>query len=181
MNIDDYNDLLKDGLNKAFSVASAARMKNLDPKSDVEVKIAKDVAARVEGVVGPQGVAEVIRKMEQGGKSREEIAFDITKEIASGKIFQGTLEQRIEQAVRTSVGILTEGVLVAPTEGIAKIKVKKNPDGSDFVAVYYAGPIRSAGGTAAALSVVIADIARRVAGVGDYRATDSQVERYVEK
>ena len=181
MDIDDYNDLLKDGLNKAFSVASAARMKNLDPKSDVEVKIAKDVAARVEGVVGPPGVAEVIRKMEQSGKSREEIAFDITKEIASGKIFQGTLEQRIEQAVRTSVGILTEGVLVAPTEGIAKVKVKKNPDGSDFVAVYYAGPIRSAGGTAAALSVVIADIARRVAGVGDYRATDSQVERYVEE
>jgi DNA polymerase II large subunit len=77
--------------------------------------------------------------------------------------------------------MLTEGVLVAPTEGIAKIRIKNNPDGSDCIAVYYSGPIRSAGGTAVALSVMLADIARRVVGIGDYRPTDTQIERYVEE
>jgi DNA polymerase II large subunit len=176
-----YQDILRDGLQKAYAVASEARAKGLDPSDDVEVKIAKDVAARVEGIVGPPGVAELIRGLEKSGMAREDIAFEVARRIAGGELMRGSKETLIEQAVRTGLGILTEGVLVAPTEGIAKVKIKRNPDGSDYVAVYYAGPIRSAGGTAAALSLVLADIARRVCGVGDYRATDSQIARYYEE
>ncbi|MEW6721979.1 MAG: DNA polymerase II large subunit [Candidatus Micrarchaeota archaeon] len=177
----DYPTLLRQGLQKAYSVATEARGKGLDPADEVEVKIAKDVAARVEGIVGPPGVSEAIRSMEATGMAREDIAFEIAKRIAAGELMKGGKEALIEQAVRTGLGILTEGVLVAPTEGIAKVKIKQNPDGSDYVGVYYAGPIRSAGGTAAALSLVLADIARKVCGVGDYRATDSQVMRYIEE
>ena len=177
----DYFETLKNELQKAYATAQQARSKGLDPELEVEVKITRDVAARVEGIVGPPGIAEIIRKMEQGGKSREDVAFEIAKMIASGEIIKRNKEQLLEQAVRTGLGILTEGVLVAPTEGIAKVRIKTNPDGSDFVAVYYAGPIRSAGGTAVALSVVLADIARRAVGIGDYRATDTQIERYVEE
>ncbi|MBD3209780.1 DNA polymerase II large subunit [Candidatus Micrarchaeota archaeon] len=177
---EQYFDMLKSELQKAYSVAAEARKKGYDPTSDIEVKIAKDVAARVEGIVGPPGVYKVIRSMEESGMTREDIAFEVARKIAGGKLMKASKELLIEQAVRTSLGILTEGVLVAPTEGIAKVKIKQNPDGSDYVAVYYAGPIRSAGGTAAALSLVLADIARRECGVSDYRATDSQVMRYME-
>ncbi len=177
----DYFSILKNDLQRAYSIASEARSKNYDPVSEVEVKIAKDVAARVEGIVGPPGITEVIRSMEAGGMVREAIAFEVARKIAAGEIIKGSKEELIEQAVRTGLGILTEGVLVAPTEGISKIRIKTNPDGSNYVAVYYAGPIRSAGGTAAALSVVLADIARLAAGISDYRATDSQIERYLEE
>jgi len=176
-----YFEMLRDGLDKAYTLASEARSKGLDPSDEIEVKIAKDVAARVEGIVGPPGIAERIRAMEKEGMAREDIAFEIARKIAAGEVYKDNREKLIEQAVRTGVGILTEGVLVAPTEGISKVKIKQNPDGSDYVAVYYAGPIRSAGGTAAALSLVLADIARKAAGVGNYRATDSQIERYVEE
>lgn len=176
-----YFDVLKAKLNEAYAVASEARKKGMDPVDEVEIKIAKDVAGRVEGIVGPPGISEIIRKMESGGMNREGIAFEIARALASGEIIKGTKEQMIEQAVRTGVSILTEGVLVAPTEGISKVKIKGNPDGSEYVAVYYSGPIRSAGGTAAALSVVLADIARKAAGISDYRPTDSQIERYVEE
>jgi len=181
MELESYFSTLKNELNRAYATATEARAKGYDPVDDVEVKIAKDVAARVEGIVGPPNIAKLIREMEQGGMSREDIAFEIARKIAGGEIIKANKEFLIEQAVRTGIGILTEGVLVAPTEGIARVKIKNNPDGSDYVAVYYAGPIRSAGGTAAALSVVLADIARRVADVGDYRATDTQIERYVEE
>ncbi|MFH0884389.1 MAG: DNA polymerase II large subunit [Candidatus Micrarchaeota archaeon] len=176
-----YFDILRDGLQKAYAVASEARSKGFDPTDDVEVKIAKDVAARVEGIVGPPGVSELIRNLEASGMAREDIAFEVARRIAGGELMGGNKEVLIEQAVRTGLGILTEGVLVAPTEGIAKVRIKRNPDGSDYVAVYYAGPIRSAGGTAAALSLVLADIARKVCNVGDYRATDSQIARYYEE
>ncbi|MFN7991709.1 MAG: DNA polymerase II large subunit [Candidatus Micrarchaeia archaeon] len=181
MSSERYFAMLKSELQRAYNIASEARKLGYDPADEVEVKIAKDVAARVEGIVGPPGVAEVIRAMEKSGMIREDIAFEVARRIASGELITGNKEKLIEQSVRTGLGILTEGVLVAPTEGIAKVRIKTNPDGSDYVAVYFAGPIRSAGGTAAALSLVLADIARRVCGVGDYRATDSQIMRYVEE
>ncbi len=176
-----YFAMLRDGLQRAYAVASEARRQGFDPTDDIEVKIAKDVAARVEGIVGPPGVATIIRSFEKDGMAREDIAFEVVRKIASGELIKAKNEFLIEQAVRTGLGILTEGVLVAPTEGIARVKIKTNPDGSDYAAVYYAGPIRSAGGTAAALSLVLTDIARRICGVGDYRATDSQIMRYIEE
>ncbi|MFH1521283.1 MAG: DNA polymerase II large subunit [Candidatus Micrarchaeota archaeon] len=177
----DYLSILRDELQRAHAAASEARKQGYDPVDEVEVKIAKDVAARVEGIVGPPGIAEVIRTLESSGMPREDLAFEVAKKIAAGDIIKADKEKLIEQAVRTGLGILTEGVLVAPTEGISKVKINTNPDGSNYVAVYYAGPIRSAGGTAAALSLVLADIARRICGIGDYRATDSQIMRYIEE
>ncbi len=175
-----YFDSLREGLEKAHSTASQARAKGFDPADEVEIAIAKDVAARVEGILGAEVAAE-IRKREREGKSREDIAFELVREIAKGRLMKGTREELIEKAVRVGTALLTEGVLVAPTEGIAKIKIKQNPDGSSYVAVYFAGPIRSAGGTVAALSVVLADLARREVGVGDYRPLEKEVDRYVEE
>ncbi|MGC8898958.1 MAG: DNA polymerase II large subunit [Candidatus Micrarchaeia archaeon] len=175
-----YFDSLRAELEKAYSIASKARAKGFDPQTEVEIAIAKDVAARVEGITGIE-IADEIRKREKEGKSREDIAFELVREIAKGKLINGTKEERIEKAVRVGTAILTEGVLVAPTEGIAKIKIRQNPDGSNYVAVYFAGPIRSAGGTVAALSVVLADLARREAGIGDYRPLEKEVDRYVEE
>ena len=71
----DYFETLKNELQKAYATASAARSKGFDPEREVEVKITRDVAARVEGIVGPPGIADIIRKMEQGGKAREDVAF----------------------------------------------------------------------------------------------------------
>ncbi len=176
-----YLESLKNELNKLHSIASEARKLGFDPADEVEIKIAKDVASRVEALVGPPGISKIIREMEANGMSREDIAFALAAKISKGEIIDANTEKRIEQAVRTSVGILTEGMLVAPTEGISKLKIKTNPDGTNYVAIYFTGPIRSAGGTVAALAVVLADYARRTVGIGDYRATDGEIERYVEE
>jgi DNA polymerase II large subunit len=177
----DYFETLRKELDRAHAAASEARCKGFDPSDKVEILVAKDVAARVEGLVGPVGIAEVIRKMEAGGQSRTAIAFDLAGRIAAGEFSKGTPQKLMEQAVRTSVGLLTEGVLVAPTEGITELSINENPDGTDYVSLHFAGPIRSAGGTVAALSVVFADIARKKCGIGNYRPTETEVARYVEE
>ena len=177
----NYISSLKAGLDRAYSIAEEARGKKFDPALTVEIKPAADVAARVEGIVGPPGIQTLIRELEAGGNSRDTIAHMVAKKIAAGEVIAGSKQQLIEQAVRTGVGILTEGVLVAPTEGISKFEIRRNPDGSDYLAIYFAGPIRSAGGTVAALAVVLGDVARRVVGVGDFRPTDTLIERYVEE
>jgi len=92
-----------------------------------------------------------------------------------------SIEKALDQAIRTSLAILTEGVLVAPLEGIADVRVGHNNDGTSYVDLYFSGPIRSAGGTGQAMSVLIADIVRRDLGIDRYVATQGEIERLKEE
>ncbi|MCX8171554.1 MAG: DNA polymerase II large subunit, partial [Candidatus Bathyarchaeota archaeon] len=81
-----------------------------------------------------------------------------------------------------ALAILTEGVTAAVySEGIAKVAVKVNADGSRYLAIYFAGPIRSAGGTEAALTPVIADFVRRLLKLDRYKPTKEEIERFIEE
>lgn len=179
--IEDYHRTLLKEFERAYKVAELARSKCLDPEPKVEILVAKDMAERVEKLIGLDGVASRIRELEEKGISRERICFMISDEIIEGKF--GRFEQivAIEKAIRTAVAIMTEGAVAAPIEGIAKVSLDRNSDGSDFLKVYYAGPIRSAGGTAQVMSVLIADYVRKKLGIGRYIPTEEEVLRYCEE
>ena len=179
-NLNSADELMENYLKKAYEFSSEARKKNIDPSDQVEIVPAPDLAARVEGIVGPKGIADYIRSLPHN-KSRTEIAFLAAEAVLQGKFGLMEKEKLIEQALRTGTAVLTEGVLVAPTEGISSVKIHQNQDGTEYLAVYYAGPIRSAGGTAAALSVLLADFLRRKIGLSEWRPTETAVERYLEE
>jgi len=90
-------------------------------------------------------------------------------------------EERIDQAIRTSLAIITEGVVAAPIEGISRISLGTNPDGSDYLSIFFSGPIRSAGGTAQGMSVLIGEYISKELGLGGYRPTNDEVERVLEE
>ncbi|MCX9025093.1 MAG: DNA polymerase II large subunit [Candidatus Methanoperedens sp.] len=168
-------------LNRAIDLANRARANGADPLPSVEIPIAKDLADRVEKLIGVEGVAKRLRELESS-MSREEASLQLGLEVASGKIKQfESQKDAIEAAVRISMAVLTEGVVAAPIEGIAKIDLAKNDDGSDYIRIYYAGPIRSAGGTAQALSVLAADYIRGSLGINRFIPRAEEVERYVEE
>lgn len=182
----DYFDRLEADTHHLYEIANEARSKGLDVELETEVPLAKDLAERVEGLVGPEGVAKRIKTLEQD-ITREEVAFEIAAEIASGK-FELTgekadwdTEQRCDQGLRTALAILTEGVVAAPLEGISDVKIKDNFDGTKYIGVYFAGPIRSAGGTAAALAVLLGDKIRQAIGIDVFKPIDDEIERYVEE
>ena len=79
------------------------------------------------------------------------------------------------------LAVLTEGILVAPLEGVVSCRIITNDDGSNCLAVNFAGPIRSAGGTGQALSVLIADILRRDFNLGTAKCLYEEIERYKEE
>ncbi|MHA2357144.1 MAG: DNA polymerase II large subunit [Candidatus Heimdallarchaeaceae archaeon] len=177
----EYFDGINQKIEEIYLIATEARKKGLDPSIDVEIPIAKDIADRVEGLIGPEGVGDKIRELEQKNYSREKVAFKIAEEICEEKFVQGDKETLADQALRTSLAVITESITAAPLEGIAKVKIKKNDDGSDYLAVYYAGPIRSAGGTAAGMSVLLSDFIRKKLGISSYQPSSREVERYVEE
>lgn len=177
-----YFERLETDAHRILDIAKTARKAGLDPSLNVEIPLAPDLAARVEEQVQIKGVAERVRELSKQHSSRELVALHCAKEVANGKFGAwGSKEQALDKAVRTGLSILTEGILVAPLEGIAKVLIGKNHDNTDYVDLYFAGPIRAAGGTAQAMSVLIADVVRRELGVGRYIATQAEIERYKEE
>ena len=53
----------------------------------------------------------------------------------------------IYHGVCAGLAVLTEGILVAPLEGVVSSRLIDNNNGTTGVAISFAGPIRSAGGT----------------------------------
>jgi DNA polymerase II large subunit len=113
--------------------------------------------------------------------SREELAFKIAKDIIQGNF--GKMEEResADQAVRTALAIITEGITAAPIDGISRVEIKRNIDSTRYLAIYFAGPIRSAGGTEQALTLVVGDYIRKLLGLKRYEPTEKEIARFVEE
>jgi DNA polymerase II large subunit len=179
-NYQNYVQTMERGLRDLYALSEVARSKGLDPSLKTECIIAKDIADLVEGLVGPAGVAVSIREL--GDRlQREEIAFKVAEEIAYGKFGHMEAEAAAEQAIRTALAIFTEGLTAAPIQGVASVKIKTNSDRSKYLAIYFAGPIRAAGGTDQALTLIVGDFVRRLLGLDRYKPTADEISRFVEE
>jgi DNA polymerase II large subunit len=176
----DYVDSLSNGLSRLYAISEAAHQKGLDPSLKTESIVAQDIADLVEGLVGPKGVAASIRDLSTK-IGREEIAFKVAEQIVSGEFGELEPEKAAEQAIRTALAIFTEGLTAAPIQGVAQVKIKMNPDRSKYLAIYFAGPIRSAGGTDQALTLVVGDYVRRLLNLDRYKPMPEEVARFIEE
>ena len=176
----NYVETMENQLKQLYAISDSARSKGLDPALKTECIIAKDIADLVEGLVGPKGVALSIRDWSTK-MPREEIAFKVAEEITLGKFGLMNPERAAEQAIRTALAIFTEGLTAAPIQGIAQVKIKTNADRTRYLAIYFAGPIRSAGGTDQALTLVVGDYVRRQLNLDKYKPTEEEVSRFIEE
>ncbi len=173
-----YFQELDEKTKKVYSIALEARKKGYDPTTDVEIPMAEDLAMRAQELTGIENTAERIRELSKDHE-REEVSLFIAEEVASRG--DDDLKTRVDSAVRIGLAVLTEGILVAPLEGIGGVEIKKNSDGTDYLELSFAGPIRSAGGTGQAMSVLIADVVRRKLGIGRFKPTEGEIQRFKEE
>ncbi|MEA3414156.1 MAG: DNA polymerase II large subunit [Nanoarchaeota archaeon] len=185
--IQEYFNYLDENTKKAFDIATKARKLGFDPEDFVEIKLAKNMAERVVGiisVIAPQiinsGVVERIIELEKEYGSQDwRVAFRIAHEISEEKYcsFKDKIEA-IEVGIRTGFAYVTVGVVSSPLEGLTSIEIKKRRDGKgEYFRLNYAGPIRNAGGTAAATSVLIADYVRKKLGYAKYDPDEKEIKR----
>ena len=183
--MDSYHEWLDERTEEAYKVATKARAQGLDHTLDVEIPRAADLASRTEKLLihhleGAE-VADDIRGL-LAEFDRETTSIKMGTIVAKRFRDNGhDLQKSIDVGLRVGLAILTEAVLVAPLEGISEVRLLSNIDGSQFLSVHFAGPIRAAGGTAQALAVLIADMIRRELGVDAYKPTDDEVERVKEE
>ena len=176
----NYVGNLEDALKQLYAISDNAKRMGIDPLPMTECKVAKDLADLVEGLVGPKGVAASIRELSTK-LPREELAFKITEEIVYGKFGHMEPEVAADRAIRTALAIFTEGLTAAPLQGVAKVAIKVNSDRTRYLAIYFAGPMRSAGGTDQALTLVVGDFVRRLLGLERYKPTEEEISRFIEE
>ena len=179
----DYYSNLSTETYTIFEKAADAKSSLADSSGIIEPKIAFDLADRV-AKMHDIDISEPLRKLLKiNGK--ELSALIISKEIALGKysLPDATLEEKLDLAVRVGLAIVTEGVTIAPLQGISEVKIKKNKDGTDYLSVSIAGPMRSAGGTESAVTMLIADHVRKAVGLSKFQANsfDDETGRFVEE
>ncbi len=181
--MESYFRAIESEVDRAYAVAERARQEGYDPETHPEIPRAQDMASRVEKLLahlGIDGIAAEIRAL-AARLPREEVAVVVARRLATDPARGGTIAERVDAALRVGLAILTEGILVAPLEGLAEVHVRAGADGRSHIELYYAGPIRAAGGTAQALSVLLADIVRRDLGLAPYHADAAEVGRFQEE
>ncbi len=182
-----YFQSIQNAVNTEYGIAKNARIKGFDPTKIVDIKLAKNLAERVVGlisVVCPQinesGVVERILELENKFGSQDwRVAMQIALEIAQNKFVQFAKPlEAIEVGIRVGFAYVTVGVVSSPLEGFTKIELKKRFNTKEeYFAMFFAGPVRNAGGTAAATSVIIADYVRKHLGYAKYDPTQQEQER----
>ncbi|MCD6404010.1 MAG: DNA polymerase II large subunit [Nanoarchaeota archaeon] len=184
--MEKYFKAIEEEVRRAYAIAQRARKKGYDPEPRVDIPLAKDVAGRVEGLVGAvqpkivgKGVPERIRELEKEYHPGDwRIALIIAEEIAKEKFCEfDSQEQALETGIRAGFAYLTLGVVSAPLEGFVELRIKSR-GGKRYLANYYAGPVRAAGGTAAAVSVLLTDYLRIKFGFDAFKPTKQELERY---
>jgi DNA polymerase II large subunit len=182
-----YFDKIGDSVKACYKIGNKARAQGFDPEDKVDIKLARNMAERVEGLIGvvaPQlmgsGMQERIMELEEEYSPLDwRVALKIAVEVAEEKfcVFPDK-KTAYEMGIRTGFAYSTGGIVSAPLEGFIELRIKKTREGKEYFAPTYAGPIRGAGGTAAALSLLITDYVRVKMGFSKYDPNEEEIARY---
>jgi DNA polymerase II large subunit len=180
----EYFESLNAETKKAYDLARKAK----EPHDKIEIPLVKNMAERVEGLIGvvaPQiigkGLPDRIDELEKEfGKLDWRVAFKIAEEVSFEKFckFENKLKA-MEVSLRVALAYLTSGVVASPLEGFVRLELKKRRDGENYFALFFSGPIRSAGGTASTIFVAVADYIRRKHNYSVYDPDENEIKRVV--
>ena len=188
MNTEQYFKNLEKEVKLIYNIAEEARKKNLDPVNKVEIPLAMSMAEKVVALIStiyPQmmgsGIAKRILELEkEHGKLDPAVCLQIAEDVAKQKFCQfSSLLHAIDAGARIGFAYLTLGVVSSPIEGLTEIKIMKTRNGKEYFSPYFSGPIRSAGGTGEAFSLVIIDHLREIFGYDKYDPTEEEIKRAV--
>lgn len=173
----------------AYEIAQQAKKQGIDPLNQVEVKLAKNLNERVEGLISfltPQiegaGVPKRIEELKEkyGKKLTIETVFTIAREVAQEKFCKfKTKKEAIETGIRTGFAYFTAGIVSVPLDGFIELNIRKNSDNSEYLEALFGGPIRSAGGTAIIIALLIIDYLRKEFNFSEYKPREKEIKRAI--
>lgn len=119
----NYNKEILNYLYSANELASEARSRGLDPSSKVETDITFDLSDRVSRMFNLP-LADRLRELLS--KNRQEYAaLQLAEEVSLGKFGFFSRSESLDLGIRVGLAVVTDGITVAPLQGISSIEEKK--------------------------------------------------------
>lgn len=191
MDVEKYFMDLEKNVRKEYSIANSAKVKGFDPVKEVEIPLAMSMAEKCVGLIStiyPQMTGEngkniskrLLDLEDEYGQLDSAVPLLIAEEIANQKFceFDSPLDA-IDAGIRVAFAYMTLGVVASPLEGYTHLSIEKTKEGKEYFLPNYSGPIRSAGGTGSAFSLVIIDYLRQKFGYAKYDPTEMEIKRMV--
>ena len=132
--ITNYFKEIENNVAATYKIANKARKRGLDAEEEVNIPLAKNMAERVEGLIGAlipdiinSGLSKRIHTLEKEyGKLDWRVALSIALEVVHEKFckFENKLKA-MEAGIRVGLAYLTLGVVSSPLEGFVELKLKK--------------------------------------------------------
>ncbi len=178
MDINSYFAQIEQEVKREYEAISKIRK--------ITVPIAKNPGERIEGllsIIKPQllhsGLAEyILEQNKKFGPSSWKAGISIALAVAKGEFIKFSSDiEAIEMGIRAGLAYSTSGIVSAPLEGFIKAQLKDRQDKGKYLAIFFGGPIRGAGGTDAAFTVVVADALRHYFGLGLYDPSQEEIQR----
>ena len=178
MNIKEYSQEIANEVKRQYEIIGKVKK--------IEIPVASDVGDRIEGLlsvlkpgIAGSGLADFIRQAEKKYSPNDwRVAIDSALAAAKSQFIKfNTQDEAIEFGIRVGLAYITAAIVSAPLEGFVKLEMKKRKDGQEYLACHFGGPIRGAGGTAAASVIVIADALRAAFNLGKYDADEDEISR----
>ncbi len=186
--INEYFEIIEKDVKFSYDKANEVRALHYDPEDKVEIFLAKDMAERVVGLlstIAPQivntNLVERVNEIEKKyGKLDFRVALQIGLEVAQEKFCKfKDKKEAMEVGIRFGLAYLTLGVVSSPLEGFTRLEIKKRKDGKEYFALFFSGPIRSAGTTVTCGSILVADYIRKQMGYSEYDPSEEEIKRIV--
>jgi DNA polymerase II large subunit len=188
VDIQKYFESMETEVARAYDLANRARKNGFDPEPRVDIPLAKNIFERVEGLIGSvkpeligSGLAKRLEELDkQYGSGDWRVGLIITEEVARRKFCQFEDDREaMEVGIRVGLAYLTMGVVAAPLEGFIELKIKDRADGEKYASAFFAGPIRAAGATAAAVTLILTDYIRRKFDIRAFDITEEEIARNI--
>ena len=156
------------------SFFSELKKNGRDPSSQIEASFEDRLPEKVAKLLKEQGLSAIIRSC-LPNEDRISLVLSLLQKL-EGVYSQLSVSQRCDRIIRVILAVLTEGVLVAPLDGLSQISVDPT---DNFLKIEVSGPIRGAGGSICALIYLIGEFLRKRYDLSPYVPTTAQVERGV--
>lgn len=153
-----------------------AKVLGRDTNPQCEIEFLNDLVEKIDWILKNDKLKTFLK--ENVTMSREQLMIKVCDSYLNLEFGEFTLDLLVQNCVRSVLAIATDGVVSPPIEGFVKAKIGINPDKTQFISLYFAGPIRAAGATGQILCVIAGCYLSGKFNLEGYKPVPDEISRY---
>lgn len=179
----DYVTGIGSAYEAAFEAATQAKRSGRDINQTISSQEACDIGDRIEIILGIDGIREHVATLLQTFKP-EMAAVKLAESISLGHFGFFDKEKVLDLAMKAALAVVTDGVIVSGGPGITRPVIKRNGDGTQYLAIMFSGIGTVVSSTYAGFTLLVADKVRKTLGLEKYRVNstgEDEIARFIEE